>query len=169
MFLFCSPNVNGQWGIRLPIMQQKNKSTSEKQKNILLPGKRHCWKERRKIGEYCTRTSLKSVRGSTACPTDSSEDTGHSMFETKHSDRNTCACHPHKYQNLLIDSLANGDMVPTKSLSPLLSSITCSKEDKRCMRRECTECCFDEVQFADHNPNGKATWEHWQRECRSWW
>lgn len=64
---------------------------------------------------------------------------------------------------LLIDSLAKRGLVPTKSLSELLSSITCNTEDERCMHGQCTECCFDEVQLNDC-PTDTTKWEQWQKE-----
>ncbi|KAK0141203.1 hypothetical protein N1851_021796 [Merluccius polli] len=65
---------------------------------------------------------------------------------------------------LLIECLVHKGMIPTKSLSDLLSSITCNSEDQKCMSRQCTICCFDEVQLNLHNPSDLARWEQWQRE-----
>lgn len=32
------------------------------------------------------------------------------------------------------------------------------------MYRECTKCCYTEIQLAGHNPLDAARWEQWQRE-----
>lgn len=65
---------------------------------------------------------------------------------------------------LLIATLSKRGLITTKSLSTLLSSICCSMDKDLCMRRQCTECCFEEVKFREHNPTERVTWEQWQRE-----
>ncbi|KAK0151918.1 hypothetical protein N1851_006722 [Merluccius polli] len=37
-------------------------------------------------------------------------------------------------------------------------------DNMKCMERTCTECCYDEVQIAIHNPDDRARWEHWAKE-----
>ena len=86
------------------------------------------------------------------------------VTETKANDRNTCACYQHENIRLLIDALSQRGILPSKSLSFLLSSITCNTNNMKCMARTCTDCCFDEVQFATHNPDDRARWEQWGKE-----
>lgn len=85
------------------------------------------------------------------------------ITEAKPKDRNTCACYQHENMSLLIDSLASRGLLPTKSLSELLASITCSTADVRCMQRLCTNCCYDEVQFNEYSESDSATWEQWEK------
>lgn len=85
------------------------------------------------------------------------------ITEAKSKDRNTCACYQHENMSLLINSLAIRGLLPTKSLSELLPSITCSTADVRCMQRLCPNCCFDEVQLNDHSQSDSATWEQWEK------
>ncbi|XP_067233683.1 uncharacterized protein [Chanodichthys erythropterus] len=85
------------------------------------------------------------------------------ITETRPTDRNTCACYQHENKRLLIDSLVFKGMISTKSLSNLLSSITCNTEEQKCMYRQCTNCCFDEVRLKSHNPDEFARWEQWER------
>ncbi|XP_010783826.1 uncharacterized protein isoform X2 [Notothenia coriiceps] len=86
------------------------------------------------------------------------------VTEAKSNDRNTCACYQHENLRLLIDTLSQRGILPSKSLSDLLSSITCNTENLKCMERTCTECCFDECQLATHNLDDRARWEHWAKE-----
>ena len=66
--------------------------------------------------------------------------------------------------HLLIECLVRKGLITTKSLSHLLSEITCNAEDQQCMKRQCTNCCFDEVQLNTHDTSELARWEQWQRE-----
>ena len=84
--------------------------------------------------------------------------------EAKANDRNTCACYQHENMRLLIDALSQRGILPSKSLSYLLFSINCNTDNMKCMERTCTECCYDEVQIAIHNPDDRARWEHWAKE-----
>lgn len=86
------------------------------------------------------------------------------VTEGRSNDRNTCACYQHENMRLLIDSLSQRGILSTKSLSFLLSSITCNTKDMKCMNRTCTKCCFNVVQLAGYNPDDRAKWEHWQYE-----
>lgn len=86
------------------------------------------------------------------------------VTEAKANDRNTCACYQHENMRLLIDALSQRGILPSKSLSYLLSSITCNTDNMKCMERTCTECCYDEVQIAIYNPDDRARWEHWAKE-----
>lgn len=86
------------------------------------------------------------------------------ITQPKPCDRNTCAYHQHENTRLLIATLSKRGLITTKSLSTVLSSICCSTDKDSCMRRQCTECCFEEVKFRGHNPAERVTWEQWQRE-----
>lgn len=86
------------------------------------------------------------------------------ITEAKACHRNTCACYQHENMRLLIQCLVRKGMIPTKSLSNLLSSIACNSEVQKCMYRQCTDCCFNEVQLNLQNPTEFARWEQWQRE-----
>ena len=81
------------------------------------------------------------------------------ITEARPTDRNTCACYQHDNMRLLIDSLVFKGMISTKSLSNLLSSITCNTEEQECMHRQFTNCCFDEARLKTHNPVEFARWE----------
>lgn len=65
---------------------------------------------------------------------------------------------------LLIDRMTHRGIIQTRSLLTLLKTITCSVENKECMYRTCTKCCFEEVQLGEHNPVDAATWGHWTKE-----
>ena len=86
------------------------------------------------------------------------------ITEARPTDRNTCACYQHENMHLLIECLVRKGLITTKSLSHLLSEITCNAEDQQCMKRQCTNCCFDEVQLNTHDTSELARWEQWQRE-----
>ncbi|KAK5862096.1 hypothetical protein PBY51_017526 [Eleginops maclovinus] len=66
------------------------------------------------------------------------------ITEARPTDRNTCAGYQHENMSLLIECLVQKAMITTKSLSNLLSEITCNAEDQQCMKRQCANCCFDE-------------------------
>lgn len=72
--------------------------------------------------------------------------------------------HFHENMRLRIDSLSQRGILSSKSLSHLLSSITCNTEDLHCMNRTCTKCCYDKIKLAAYNPDVRARWEHWTKE-----
>ncbi|KAK1898989.1 Presequence translocated-associated motor subunit PAM17 mitochondrial [Dissostichus eleginoides] len=86
------------------------------------------------------------------------------VTEARSNDRNTCACYQHENMRLRIDSLSEKGILSSKSLSYLLSSITCNTEDLHCMNRTCTKCCYDEIKLVAYNPDERARWEHWTKE-----
>lgn len=86
------------------------------------------------------------------------------VTEVRSNDRNTCACYQNENIWLLVDSFLQRGLLSTKSLSSLLSSISCNTEDMKCMNRTCAKCCLDVVQLAGFNANERAKWEHWQKE-----
>ncbi|KAF3860135.1 hypothetical protein F7725_000390 [Dissostichus mawsoni] len=86
------------------------------------------------------------------------------VTEARSNDRNTCACYQHENMRLRIDSLSQRGILSSKSLSYLLSSITCNTEDLHCMNRTCKKCCYDEIKLAAYNPDERARWEHWTKE-----
>ena len=86
------------------------------------------------------------------------------ITEPKPSDRNTCACHQHENMRLLMTTLSKRGLITTTSLSTLLSTICCSTNNDLCMRRQCTECCFELAKVRAHDPAESVTWEQWQKE-----
>ncbi|XP_026100440.1 uncharacterized protein LOC113071286 isoform X2 [Carassius auratus] len=86
------------------------------------------------------------------------------VTEARSSDRNTCACWEHANISLLSDALSSRGLITTKSLSALLSGITCDTENTKCMQRVCTKCCYDEPDLQDHNPADTPTWEQWEKQ-----
>ena len=86
------------------------------------------------------------------------------VTQPKASDRNTCACLDHENVRLLSEQLKQKGQLKTSSVSELLSAIICSPDNKDCMYRICTKCCFNDVEVSQSQPEEMVTWSQWVRK-----
>lgn len=145
------------------------------EKSILLPGKKDTIGRREKKQRRILTSTLKDLHKAYNDNSDEMQRMSYQQFirhkpfyitEPKSCDRNTCACHQHENMRLLITTLSKRGLITTTRLSTLLSSICCSTENDMRMRRQCTECCFEEVRVSAHNPAESVA--HWG-SLWYWW
>ena len=122
--------------------QQVTNFLSRDENSRLLSGKRDtvCRKNNKMQRQVLTKTlsELHSEYNQTSSVTQQMSYRQFARYRPKHitearpTDINTCACYQHDNMRLLIDSLVFKGMISTKSLSNLLSSITCNTEEQEC-------------------------------------
>ena len=134
--------------------------------SIVLPGKKDTIGRKEKRHRRVLTSSLKDLHKAYMQKCEKKHQLSYRQFirykpfyvtEARSRDRNTCACWEHANISLLIDALSSRGLITTKSLSALLSGITCDTENTKCMQRVCTKCCYDEPNLQDHNPADTAT------------
>lgn len=78
--------------------------------------------------------------------------------------RNTCACIKHLNMQLKIDRLKNLNIIPSKNLSEIMSSMTCKSERSEiCMLGLCRHCKIKKLPISDNYKNDSTFYYEWIR------
>ncbi|KAF9412444.1 hypothetical protein HW555_009047 [Spodoptera exigua] len=77
--------------------------------------------------------------------------------------RNTCLCEKHENMKLLIESMKRNRLIKENTISDVLSSLCCSKENIDCLQRICSSCKNRHIDYQEFNNEVNIAYWGWEK------
>lgn len=77
--------------------------------------------------------------------------------------RNTCLCEKHENMKLLIESMKRNRLIKENTISDVLSSLCCSKDNIDCLQRICSSCKNRHIDYQEFNNEVNIAYWGWEK------
>ncbi|XP_060801831.1 uncharacterized protein LOC132904258 [Amyelois transitella] len=77
--------------------------------------------------------------------------------------RNTCLCEKHENMKLLIESMKRNRLIKENTISDVLNSLCCSKDNIDCLQRTCSNCKSRLIDYQEFDNGVHVTYWNWEK------